>query len=658
MYGLRLTRALAPGFFALVSGGSGESLAQQRPEELPAIVVTATRGALDSARVGSAISIIEGMDIERRGGKGLADVLRAVPGLDIHESGGIGSVSNATLRGSNPGQTLILIDGNRVGDPTGTDGSLDLGALGVTDIERIEVLRGPQSALYGSDAMGGVINIITRKGVEGIRRSASVEAGSYGTLHSRGSVSGAADRLTYAFSIDALHSDGFARYVDRAQVRAGTWPRVPKSDPTDRVGVSGRVSYAISDTVTVEAGLTAHFNRISFDNPFAFVPANIYDRYNQSKQWTGSAFAGITADAFDGRLKNKLTVFASSVDRAVAYTESCPDFASNCVTRYRGARTGAEYQGDLKLGRHGLLIFGARTETDSSATSLDYPIGYAGPLTPNASARQTANSVFALYQFTLGGRLDISLGGRVDAVAGGHAFPTWRATVAYRIPESGTKLRASAGTGAKSPSLFQRFSDFGNLRLNPERSIGFDAGADQSLFEGRVTLSSTLFYNKYRDLIDFNVNPACAPEQFFGCYYNVNRAVTYGAELAADAILAPDAWRARASFTHLVAKDELLNTKLLQRPRNKGVFSIIYSGFPNLEMEARATFVGSKLDFGFPLPVKIAPYAKFDVFANYKINDTLSVFARAENIAGARYEEIVNYRTAGRSIYAGLKAVW
>ena len=653
---LRITRALAPGIFTLAAISATFALAQQ-PDALQEIVVTATRSPVSVSRSGSAVTVIDAAEIERSSARGLTDVLRSVPGLEISENGGVGSAAYAKLRGSGSGQTLILVDGVRAGDPTGVDGALDLGALAVTDIERIEVLRGPQSALYGSDAMGGVINIITRKGSAAPRRSASIEGGSYGTLHGRGAVSGSTDRTSYAFSIDALHTDGFARYVDRAQVRAGTWPAVPKSDPTNRIGVSGRLSYKLGDSAELEAGATGSFNRLRFDNPFAFNPANIYAPFNHSSQFTGSAFARASLDAFDGKWKSKLTLFETSVDRSVSYTESCPDFFSNCASGYRGKRYGAEYQGDVNLGRYGLLIFGARTETETAKTSIDLPAFYFGPAFNPINARQTTNSLFALQQATLGERLDVSFGGRIDAVSGGKTFATWRATAAYRLTESGTKLRASIGTGAKTPSLYQRFSEFGKAALAPERSTGIDVGVDQTLFAGHLNLSGSLFYNRYRDLIDF-ANVGCAPAQFFGCYYNVGRAVTYGAEVSADAVLVPDEWRARLSYTHLIAKNDVTNAALLQRARNKGSLSVIYTGIPNLELEGRATYSDAKLDFGFPAPVRLAPWGRFDAFATYKINSELSLFGRIENISNQRYEDILNYQVAGRSFYAGLKASW
>ena len=181
------------------------------------------------------------------------------------------------MRGSNPGETLVLIDGVRIGDPTATDGSLDFGNLSAVDIERIEVLRGPQSALYGSDAMGGVINIITRKGAQAPHRTVTVEAGSYGTISTRATMSGGDDVWTYSLGVNALHADGFPRYgyrIDRPlMIGDGVTPLppLPADDPTNKGGASGRFSYRLSDDVTVDAGFSLFGNALRFDNPYAMI---------------------------------------------------------------------------------------------------------------------------------------------------------------------------------------------------------------------------------------------------------------------------------------------------------------------------------------------------------------------------------------------------
>jgi vitamin B12 transporter len=632
---------------------SHPALADPAPT-LPILVVTAQRMAVDLARIGSAVTVIGSDEIERSGSKGLVDVLETVPGLYIHEQGGIGTAATATLRGASPGQTLVLLDGIRIGDTTGTDTTLDFGSIAATDIERIEVLRGPQTALYGSSAMGGVINIITRKGKGEPKRTVMIEGGSYGLIHGRASLSGGTETMSYALSIDALHTDGFPRYGYRIDRLKGQLPPAPKGDPTDRGGVTGRFSWLVGDGIEVETGFAGFGNLITFDNPYAFLPENVFSRFNRQRQWTAQAYVKASATAFDGKLKNALTLFGNLTDRTVAQTESCPPFyAANCYTMYRGNRTGAEYQGDLKLGSYGTLIFGARTETDRAKTSYEESPRGSVPEVPLFNRSQTTNSVFALHSFTLGSQLDLSLGGRVDAVQGGASFPTWRATAAWRIPDSGTKLRASAGTGAKIPSLYQRYSDYGTPDLRPEKSVGVDAGIDQTLFGGMVTASATVFLNRYRDLIDFSYG--CDAAHPFGCYYNVGRAETRGIEASADAVLVPDEWRLRTSYTFLQSQNLLTDSELLQRPRHKGTVSLIYTGMPKLEVEGRVTFVGARLDF---LNVRLAPYAKLDAYATYRLTETVSLFARAENLTDARYEEVYNYGVAGRSLYGGMKVSW
>jgi len=640
-----------------------------RADELPEITVTADRIEEPIGQTGASVTIIPGAEVAKLGSKGLADVLRGVAGLDVDEAGGVGAVTEVRLRGSNPGETLVLIDGVRIGDPSSIDGSLNFGNLSAVDIERIEVLRGPQSALYGSDAMGGVINIITRKGGKTPHRSVTVEAGSYGTISTRATMSGGDDVWTYSLGVNALHTDGFPRYgyrIDRplSQLLPYTLsplPPLPADDPTNKGGASGRFSYRVSDTVTIDAGFSLFGNALRFDNPYAMAPADVFSHYNVSQTTIADGFVRANVDSFGGLLHSQLTVFGNDTNSNIWETE-CYDASGdmfNCRSGYQGARYGAEYQGDLKLGAFGALTFGARNETETISTSQSpNPDGSFTPI----RAQQATNSVFAEHRLTLGDRLDLTLGGRIDAIEQGQTFETWRATAAYRIDETGTKLRASVGTGDKAATLYQRFSQVGDPTLAPEQSFGFDAGIDQKLFNDRITASVTVFDTNYRNLVAFADVPSCPQNAFtiayHGCYYNVGRAETKGVELSADAILVPDVWRARASYTYLDAVDLETQTALLQRPRNKGALSLVYDGIAKLELESRLTLVGSRLDYGTTSDVTLAPYAKLDVLANYKFNDNFAMFGRVENVTDARYEEVYNYGTAGRSYYAGMTYSW
>jgi vitamin B12 transporter len=645
---------------------SATSTLGARADQLPDIVVTADRVEEPIGQTGASVTVIHAAEVEKLGMKGVADVLRGAAGLDVDESGGAGAATQVHLRGATPGQTLVLIDGVRIGDAAATDGSVDFGNLAPVDIDRIEILRGPQSALYGSDAMGGVINIITRKGSKAPRRNVTVEAGSYGTLSTRATLSGGDDRWTYSLGVNLLHSDGFPRYgyrIDRPLYDGAgdLLPALPADDPTDKGGLAGRFSYKINADASIDAGFSLFGNALRFDNPYAYVASDVFSSYNHSRALIGDGFVRANFDALGGKLRNTLTVFSNVTDRDIWEAEGCykADYTPfNCRSGYLGARYGAEYQGDLKLGGFGDFVFGARNETELARSSQD-PIPLNASFNP-IDAQQITNSLFAEQRFSPIERLDVTIGGRVDAIEGGQTFETWRATAAYRIDETGTKLRASAGAGAKAATLYQRFSQFGFAGLAPEQSFGYDFGVDQTLFDGRATLSATVFDTRYRDLIDF-ADVGCTQAQLAaggGCYYNVGRADTRGVELSGDVTLVPDVWRARASYTYLDARDLDNNTPLLRRPRNKGALSLIYDGIAKLEVEGRLTLVGSRLDYNYPADVTLAPYAKLDALANYKVNDNLALFGRIENLTDARYEEVYNYGVAGRSYYAGISYSW
>ena len=237
-------------------------------------------------------------------------------------------------------------------------------------------------------------------------------------------------------------------------------------------------------------------------------------------------------------------------------------------------------------------------------------------------------------------------------MSGGDAFATGRATVAYRILETGTKLRASLGTGAKAPTLYQRFSIYGDPTLRAEKNVGVDAGIDQTLFDGRAKLSATVFRARYRELIDFNSATLR--------YFNVARALMQGVELSGEATLVPDAWRVRASYTYQHAENLQTKAALLRRPHNKGSLSLVYTGLPKLELEARLVMIGARYDFNNQtFGRSIMPgWGRLDLRADYAVNDNLSLFGRIENALDKRYEEIRDYGTAGRSFYAGLKTTW
>ena len=641
--------------FCALFVGTAQAQSPEVSTSLPDLVVTATRTPLAISQAGSAISVITAEEIAKESPKSMADVLRRVPGVSVVESGGPGGTTSVRIRGGEARHTLVLIDGIRVNDPSSGSAEFDFANLVATDIERIEVLRGPQSALYGSDAIGGVINVITRKGKGAPRFSTSVEGGSYGTKAARAAVSGSSGPVSYAFSTTGFDAAGFSRYGYRIGRIENTRLLPLEADNVQKLGASGRVAVALSPDVELEVGGYGSFNGAQYDAAFGDLP----DSPSQSQQRLFEGHTRLTAYALDGLLRNSVLVSASRTSRHYRDVSSfgLPALSwSN--TDFTGDRVAAEYQGDLKLGPFGLLSFGAKVERERITAMARDILPFATPERETNDASQTTRSLFALHQFTLFENLHLSLGGRLDDIEDGDRFGTWRATAAYEIPDTGMKIRGSVGTGAKAPSLYQLFDPaFGNPALESERSVGFDVGVDQRLLDDRLLLSATFFANRFRNLIDFATSDECRPDQIFGCFVNVARATTSGVELSAEVDLVPSWLRIRAAYTHLEAIDRQTDLRLARRPRDEGRLGLILTPMTGLSIEPSVTFVGSRFS-STGEQLKLQPYARFDVYADYKIDDTFSVFARAENLTDARYQEVFDYGTAGRSFYAGLRATW
>lgn len=624
------------------------------------ITITANRSETSIQRTGSAITVISADEIRKSNPGSLAEALRSVPGLDLTETGGPGGSTAVRLRGANAGQTLVLIDGMRVNDPSGSSGEFDFAALAPGLIDRIEVLRGPQSALYGSDAIGGVINIITKRGRGPFSAYGQVEGGSYGTYGANTGAHGTQGPWNYAFAFSTLKTDGFSRYGYRIGRAPGIAGKL-ENDGTTRHGAYGRIGYNAGTGLRFEIGSMATITKSDYDAAFGFQP----DSQGRADTVFHSSFAKAELDTFDNRLKHSVQLFASRTKRDYRsfYTVNFPpptDFFEKY--QYIGTRVGAEYQGNLALDRFGSLIFGTRIEREAIESYSEFIAPFPTPRTKDVGKSQSTRSAFALWQVPLGERLDISLGGRIDDVVDTTIFRTWRATAAYRITETGTKLRASAGTGGKAPTLYQLHAPlYGVASLQPERSFGVDAGIDQTLFDGRVKLSATVFANRMKQMIDFEFNGAVCPGGLgvhpFGCYANIARAETSGVETAAEAVLWQDYLTLKATYTYLKARDRDTGLALARRPEHSGKAGLSITPYANWTIEPTLTFMGRRFSTTGQRE-RLAPYARLDALVNYRVNEHFDVYLRGENLTNARYQEVTNYGTTGRAVYAGMKTTW
>jgi vitamin B12 transporter len=650
---------------------NGAALAQSSPERLPDLVVTADRVAAPLSRTGSAISVINSETIATGNPGSLVDAFRTVPGLDITENGGPGGTTSIRLRGGNIGQTLVMIDGIRVNDPTAASGDYDFAMFAPSVIERIEVLKGPQSALYGSDAMGGVVNIISKKGTGPTQFSLRSEAGSYGTASTNGSMTGSNGPWSYAFTGGGQHSNGFSRYGYRIPALEARFPNL-ENDGYDRLGGSARIGYDAGEGVKLETGYLASYTRAAYDAATGSFP----DTPSASTKRLRQVWARATVDTLDGILTHSVNVFDTHVERSfndVSYkTNTLPRNTTSTISDYIGDSVGAEYQATLKLGPLGSLVYGARTQRETAQTYTTAIQPLRGLLTPVVAAAQETNSLFTLWSLPIGERLNITMGGRVDDVAtagdrprnidNSGRFETWRSTAAYNIFETGTKLRASVGTGAKAPTLFQLYSpDNGTASLVSETNFGYDAGIDQSLFNGRVIISLTGFVTDYSNLINF-VSPTavgnpCLATQTIGCYINVARAETSGLELGGDVDILPGLVKLNMAYTYLHAIDLSNGAILARRPKNLARFALTITPTDKWTIEPRVTTVSKRYSSANQVG-QVDAYTRVDLYSEYRLDANWKVFARGENILNAHYQEVLNFGTTGPAAYAGVNATW
>lgn len=582
------------------------------------IVVTPYYTPIAVGRSGSSVSVISAEEIARQPTESVAQLLRSVPGVTVTETGGVGGQTQVSLRGTESQHTLVLIDGVRVNDPSSARDSFDFAQFTITDIERIEVLRGPQSALYGSDAIGGVINIITRKSGGPPRFSASAEGGSYGTRRVNLSGGTSAGDLSIYSSATYFATDGFSRTGDRDDGEA---------DGVTKFAGTLRGAFDPGEGVRFEFGANGYHLDSEVDGGVGLD----LEGYNSDRNLF-SGFAKFSFPTFDGKVSNSVNFFATSTQRE--YTE--PDR----VYTYEGQNLGVELQKQIDLGNAGSLLGGTRFEkqtAEGTRSDLDAPT-FDNDITLYAG--------YLLYQLPIGDRLDLTFAGRHDGQIDGDGFNTGRATAFYALPEIGAAIRGSIGTGAKRPTAFQLGY---NPDLKAETSVGGDIGIEKSLFDGRFTVSTTGFWNQIDDMIDWD--PTIPP---FGNYNNIAEVRTSGVEVAAKAMLVPGSLHASATYTYTDARDEATDLQLARRARNTASASLVYTGVKNFEAALSATYVGQRFNDDAHT-VELDPYTRVDLSANYKVNRNLSVYGRVENLFDTAYEDAAGYNSAGLSAYAGLK---
>lgn len=571
---------------------------------------------------GSSVSVITQQDMQRRGDRSAADALKRVPGVSLARNGGIGATSQIRIRGSEPGQVRVLIDGVSVNDPSSANNEFDFASLMITDIQRIEVLRGPQSSLYGPDAMGGVINIITIKGPKNNGWRGFAEGGTFQTFSEGLSYRGGDEGLYYGVSGQHFKTDGFSR------VQAGD-----EKDGSSIADIKANLGGKILDNLSVD------FSGGYSDADLEFDPSPTRDGIANQDRTVIFGQAQATLDLLDNRLRNTLKVGANQTERE--FDE--PSSTSNRYSTFTGMRSQASYQADLKIGARDVVTAGVEFQRDDSKTTSTNNVGV---YRVNVDRTLDNKAIFAQYLLGATDAWTITAAGRHDDNEQFGTANTYRVTTAYDVALTGTVLRASVGSGFKAPTLFQLYAPtFGTASLEAEKSVGFDVGFDQNFLSKRLNISSTYFRNEFENLIIFDTGT--------NNYQNVPDANTWGIENSVTFWVLPELMLG-GNYTYLRSEQETTGRQLQRRPRHTATLTADYDISSAARVGGQWRYVSSQLDNASGSRT-IQPYSLFDLTGSYDFHQNYTVYARLENVLNKDYEEAARFNAPGRAVYVGIR---
>ncbi len=609
---------------------------------LDEISVAATGVPTPTNQIGSSVTVLTERTLEQQQRRTVPDALQQVPGLNVVQTGGPGGQTSVFIRGANSNHTKVLIDGIDATDPSNGNGSFDFGQLLTDDLARIEVLRGPQSGLYGSDAIGGVIAFTTKRGEGPARASLRLEGGSFGTFNQSGRISGSENGFDYSVSVSHF----------RAAATPVTPPDlVPFGRPIhpnfyDNETVSAKFGYQFTDTFRINS-VTRFINSrlLLTGDDFSTFPAapaafrseaavqQVFTR--NEAEWT--PFAGF---------HNVLAInYSNLFNRQQGPLDP---LATPDATTGLGERTRFEYRGDYLLSPGNIVLFGAQRDEESLFTTSP------GSVPDSLRARNGNTAGYGEVQLTPFHRAFLVANLRHDENDQFGPATTFRVAPSYILPFTDTRLKGSVGTGFKAPTLsqlyqsFPAFNFFANPNLRPEESLGYDAGFEQPLGD-RVLVGATYYRNDFANLINTNAS--------FTSNENVGKAVSYGAE-AFVSVRFSETLSGRVDYTNTVTKNEITNQELLRRPRHKGSATAFWNPLPGLTFSGTVIVLGSFVDGNrdFSVPrLKNPGFTLVNLAVNYDVSETVSVFGRIDNLFDRRYENPTGFLGPGLAVYGGVR---
>ena len=657
---VRLVLAICSLGICIPSHSAAKETPVDQPEtiETPDVVVSATKTPVPISQVTSAVEIITGEQMEQRKVRTVAEALRWAQGLAVFQSGGPGTTVDVRMRGGTPEQTLVLIDGAIMN--SATVGSYNFANLTSDNIERIEILRGSQGMMWGSDAMGGVINITTKRGRDTPAIAAFAEYGSFTTVREGASLTGKKGPIDLAATLTRWDTASFSaiNYRRGATERDGFHNWQGSVNLGADLPKDGRLQFSFRwmEGITNLDGFA--FNPVTF----ASDPADLLGAKTTNKQYM---FAGNYTQPITNWWSQKLTLAratdslvtrSGTVERNLVTGAVGIPFALNSEINTTSNRV--EWQHDFQVGKPLLLTAGYQFR-EQQGENLDI----LSATTTLPTKLISSHAGFAEAKLNLWDRLFGTAGIRQDEYNVFGSATTYRMTAGYLHKETGTKLRGSYGTGFRAPTINQLFfPDFGNPNLKPEKSKGLDVAVDQSLFNDRVLLSAGYFWTRYQNLILSVFDPVACGFTLFGfCAQNVGDSKAEGVEASARVQVVRDRPWVKSldvQFTYTYTNTENLaspsNPRLPKWPRNQWSTILSYQPIESVRINLEGRYVGQRYNDVNNLQ-SVPSFYVWNASVTYDVAKTVQIYGRADNIFNEKYEEVLFFGTPIHSVFGGVR---
>ncbi|HUO58038.1 MAG TPA: TonB-dependent receptor [bacterium] len=608
---------------------------------LPEVVVTANRLDMPLSQVTSSMTVIIAQDMEQKQNKTLRDALQDVPGLESSQYGGSGQISPLFTRGANGENTLVMMDGIPLNNPINPSYSYDyLDQLTLDGLRQVEVVRGPQSALYGSNAMAGVVNLVSGVGGGPLRGSLSFEGGSYGTFRENAEVLGGDATKSFTLALSRLDSAGFP-IIPGGSVNNGN----------QNITTAFKGEAQLTSSVLEELLLRNSISHTSLDayDPYTYLFHDDPSYYVDQKQMLLGSRTHWTLDPVWEQvwglsyMENTQTYDATPNSDNAYYQQGT----------YFGQEAQVDWQNNLRLSEEETLVAGLQgkeqwgnsTDTNNGYYDSFYNVITLTDRVVNAQADQ--GSLYVSSQTHLADRFFANLGGRVDLHSQFGSHGTYQGGVAYIVPGVETKLKGNVGTGFMAPNLYQlNDPNYGNKDLKPEENTAFDLGFEQPIGKN-FQVGTTYFHNDFTDLISFD------PKTFRNA--NINQAQSVGWESFLSTQPLPGL-RLGVNYTYLWIYDVQTGVELSRRPQNQGGLNLFYTS-GGFEGGVLLVYMGDRLDYDYVNFVNIInpEYFLVNLRASLKIEEHLQLFARVDNLGDRVYQEIYGYAMPRRSAFLGTK---